>query len=53
VTPAPAGVWAPREPGVLRYLPDAQALLHSHLAAYELVGEPVRKLLSLSHLRRH
>ena len=53
VTPAPAGVWAPRETGVLRYLPDAQALVHSYTATYELVGEPVRKLLWLSHLRRH
>jgi uncharacterized SAM-binding protein YcdF (DUF218 family) len=53
VTPAPADVWAPRDPGLLGYLPDAQALLRSHLAVYELVGEPVRELLSLSHLRRH
>jgi uncharacterized SAM-binding protein YcdF (DUF218 family) len=53
VTPAPAGVWAPRDPALLRYLPDAQALVRSYSASYELVGEPVRKLLSLSHLRRH
>jgi uncharacterized SAM-binding protein YcdF (DUF218 family) len=53
VTPAPAGVWSQREFGVQRYLPDAQALLRSFVASYELLGEPVRKLLSLSHLRRH
>jgi uncharacterized SAM-binding protein YcdF (DUF218 family) len=53
VTPAPAGMWADRDLGVLRYLPDAQELLRSSMAIYELLGEPVRKLLSLSHLRRH
>jgi uncharacterized SAM-binding protein YcdF (DUF218 family) len=53
VIPAPASVWSVRDPGVLRYLPDAQALLRSYLATYELLGEPVRELLELSHLRRH
>ncbi len=53
VIPAPAGVWAERDLGVLRFLPDAQALLRSYLATYELLGEPVRELLALSHLRRH
>jgi uncharacterized SAM-binding protein YcdF (DUF218 family) len=53
VIPAPAGVWAERDVGVQRYLPDAAALLRSYLATYELLGEPVRQLLSLSHLRRH
>jgi uncharacterized SAM-binding protein YcdF (DUF218 family) len=53
VTPAPAGMWADRDLGVLRYLPDAQELLRSSMAIYELLGEPVRELLSLSHLRRH
>jgi uncharacterized SAM-binding protein YcdF (DUF218 family) len=53
VTPAPAGVWSERDLGVQRYLPDAQALLRSYSATYELLGEPVRELLSLSHLRRH
>jgi uncharacterized SAM-binding protein YcdF (DUF218 family) len=53
VIPAPSGVWAERDLGLQRYLPDPQALLRSYLATYELLGEPVRKLLSLSHLRRH
>jgi uncharacterized SAM-binding protein YcdF (DUF218 family) len=53
VTPAPAGVWSPRDTGVMRYLPDARALVRSYSATYELAGEPVRKLLWLSHLRRH
>lgn len=53
VVPAPAGVLAAREFGVLRYLPNPEALLRSHMAIYELIGEPVRILLSASHLRRH
>jgi uncharacterized SAM-binding protein YcdF (DUF218 family) len=53
VVPAPAGVWADRHLGVLGFLPDAQALVRSYHATYELLGEPVRELLALSHLRRH
>jgi uncharacterized SAM-binding protein YcdF (DUF218 family) len=53
VIPAPAGVWAARDLGLQRYLPNPQALLRSYLASYELLGEPVRELLSVSHLRRH
>ncbi|MFI4869228.1 MAG: YdcF family protein [Steroidobacterales bacterium] len=52
VVPAPAGVLALRETGLSRYLPDAMALLRSYMASYELLGEPVRQLLSWSHLRR-
>jgi hypothetical protein len=37
----------------MRFLPDAQALVRSYHATYELLGEPVRELLALSHLRRH
>jgi hypothetical protein len=37
---------------VYRYLPDAMALVRSSLATYELLGEPVRELLALTHLRR-
>lgn len=53
VVPAPVGMLAPRDFGVLHYLPNPEALLRSHLAIYELIGEPVRFLLSASHLRRH
>ncbi len=53
VVPAPAGMLAPQDYGVLRFLPNPDALLRSHIAIYELIGEPVRMLLSLSHLRRH
>jgi uncharacterized SAM-binding protein YcdF (DUF218 family) len=53
VLPAPAGNLAVRDPGVLQYFPNAGALLRSQMAIYELIGEPVRILLSASHLRRH
>jgi uncharacterized SAM-binding protein YcdF (DUF218 family) len=53
VVPAPAGILAARDFGVLRYLPNADALMRSQSAIYELIGEPVRILLSASHLRRH
>jgi len=38
--------------GLLRYIPDAQALERSHEVIYELLGERVRKVLLLTHLRR-
>jgi uncharacterized SAM-binding protein YcdF (DUF218 family) len=44
VVPAPAGVWAPREDRVFRWLPQPDPLLRSHLALYELIGEPMRRL---------
>jgi uncharacterized SAM-binding protein YcdF (DUF218 family) len=53
VVPAPAGMLAVRDFGVLQYFPNPDALLRSHMAIYELIGEPVRILLSASHLRRH
>ena len=52
VVPAPAGVWAVRDVGLSRYLPSGPALVRSYSATYELLGEPVRELLSLVHLRR-
>jgi uncharacterized SAM-binding protein YcdF (DUF218 family) len=53
VVPAPVGILAMRDFSVLRYIPDPEALLRSHMAIYELIGEPVRIFLSASHLRRH
>jgi len=44
VVPAPAGVWAPREAGALRFVPDAAALMRSNAAVYELIGEPARRV---------
>lgn len=52
VVPAPVGnlVVTPRNLG--SYLPNADALLHSYEATYELVGEPVRQVFAALHLRR-
>jgi len=52
VVPAPVGILAARDFGVLALLPNPDALLRSHVAIYELIGEPVRIFLSASHLRR-
>ena len=52
VLPAPAGVLVEREVGLQRYLPNVMALVRSYAASYELLGEPVRDLLALTHLRR-
>jgi uncharacterized SAM-binding protein YcdF (DUF218 family) len=52
VVPAPAGVLAERDTGMWRYLPDIAALGRSYAASYELLGEPARELLALTHLRK-
>ena len=52
VLAAPAGVAAIRDVGLWRWLPNMAALGRSYGATYELLGEPVRQLLWLSHLRR-
>jgi len=51
VLPAPAGVWFTREYGVFQYLPSASALQRSYSAVYELIGEPMRRLLSAGGVR--
>ncbi len=53
VVPAPVGVLAPRDLGMSRYVPNPDALVRTHVAIYELLGEPVRAFLAASHLRRH
>jgi uncharacterized SAM-binding protein YcdF (DUF218 family) len=53
VIPAPVGVMAPRSLRIYDYLPDPETLLRSHIAIYEMLGEPVRRFLSATHLRRH
>lgn len=53
VFPAPVGILASRDFGVLRFVPNPEALLRSHAAIYEMVGEPVRIMLAATHLRRH
>ena len=52
VVPAPVGLWAPRETGVLRFVPSPAGLLRSYAALYELIGEPVREALAALHLRQ-
>jgi uncharacterized SAM-binding protein YcdF (DUF218 family) len=53
VVPAPVGMLAARDFGLMEYMPKPDALLRSKAAINELIGEPVRFLLSASHLRRH
>jgi uncharacterized SAM-binding protein YcdF (DUF218 family) len=53
VVPAPVGMFSEREVGIYRFLPTAEALDRSHAAVYEMLGEPVRRFLSATHLRRH
>jgi uncharacterized SAM-binding protein YcdF (DUF218 family) len=52
VVPAPAGILAARDFGVLSLLPNSEALLRSEAAVYEMLGNPVRVFLSVTHLRR-
>jgi uncharacterized SAM-binding protein YcdF (DUF218 family) len=51
VVPAPAGVSSTREYGIFYLLPSATALQRSYAAAYELIGEPVRRLLAAGSVR--
>jgi uncharacterized SAM-binding protein YcdF (DUF218 family) len=53
VVPAPVGLLSDRNTGVTRYIPNADALSRAVAAINELLGEPVRRLLAASHLRRH
>jgi uncharacterized SAM-binding protein YcdF (DUF218 family) len=53
VVPAPAGNFAARDFGVLSLMPNSEALLRSEAAVYEMLGDPVRIFLSVTHLRRH
>jgi uncharacterized SAM-binding protein YcdF (DUF218 family) len=52
VVAAPVGVLTSRDEGIYRYLPGPDALHRSHMAIYELLGEPVRAFLAATHLRR-
>jgi uncharacterized SAM-binding protein YcdF (DUF218 family) len=53
VEPAPVHVWAPHAHDLEDYLPTAAGLLQSRAAVYELLGDVVRRLLALTHLRAH
>jgi uncharacterized SAM-binding protein YcdF (DUF218 family) len=52
VVPAPIGLLAPREQTMFRFVPGPSGLLRSHMALYELLGEPVRVALAALHIRR-
>lgn len=52
VVPAPVGNRIPQKLQVGSFVPAVGALLHSHEAVYELIGEPVRELFAVLHLRR-
>ena len=52
VIPAPVGIQRREALGVPSFVPAPGALLRSHLAVYELIGEPVREIFSALHLRR-
>jgi uncharacterized SAM-binding protein YcdF (DUF218 family) len=52
VVPAPAGTLDHRKFGILRLVPNPEALLRSNMAIYEMLGEPARLFLAATHLRR-
>ena len=53
IVPAPVGVQAPRDPMPWALLPSPLALTLSHDAIYEWVGDLVRRVLEVTHLRQH
>jgi uncharacterized SAM-binding protein YcdF (DUF218 family) len=52
VVPAPVGGDVSRAHGVSGFVPSPDSLGRSYSAVYELIGEPVRELMSALHLRR-
>lgn len=52
VVPGPVGVAEPGASEPFSLLPDAEALVASHVALYELLGEGVRRVLAVTQLRR-
>jgi uncharacterized SAM-binding protein YcdF (DUF218 family) len=52
VVPAPAGGDTPHKYDVRGFVPDTDGLRRSTAALYELIGEPMRQLMSALHLRR-
>ena len=53
VEPAPVHVWAPHPRELRDFLPQPLALLRSTEALYEILGNVVRQLLAVTHLRVH
>lgn len=52
VVPAPVGGQVPHAYAVSDFLPDPTGMIRSYRALYELVGEPMRELMAVLHLRR-
>ena len=52
VIAAPVHVWSPAGGSVFDFLPSSRALVTSNFALHELIGEPVRRFLAWSGLRR-
>jgi uncharacterized SAM-binding protein YcdF (DUF218 family) len=52
VVPAPVGSDTPRKYDAGTFVPSAYGLRRSYSALYELIGEPMRHLMSALHLRR-
>lgn len=52
VLPAPEGLWSPRRPSVLAYLPSTRALTRSSEALYELLGDLTRRAFAALDVRR-
>jgi uncharacterized SAM-binding protein YcdF (DUF218 family) len=52
VVPAPVSGDTPRQYAVDDFVPNAHGLRRSTAALYELIGEPMRQLMSALHLRR-
>ena len=54
VVPAPMGILSGRSHVTAQaYVPQASDLLESSLAVYELLGEPMRRFMAFTRLRRH
>jgi uncharacterized SAM-binding protein YcdF (DUF218 family) len=53
VTPAPVGLYVPRELSPSSFVPNATALASSSVAIYELLGDLARRAFEALHLRRH
>jgi uncharacterized SAM-binding protein YcdF (DUF218 family) len=52
VVPAPVGIRGREDLDLGSFIPNPSAMMHSYLAVYELIGEPVRIVFSALHLRR-
>jgi uncharacterized SAM-binding protein YcdF (DUF218 family) len=52
VIPAPVNGSGGRRTTVVDYFPNPDGLVRSYSALYELLGEPVREVMSVLHIRK-